>query len=856
MQRKAISEEKLKELSSDDLLQALDTNAQTGLTADEARKRLQEYGPNSLASKSISPIYKFLSYFWGPIPWMIEIAALLSVLVRHWEEFVIIMVLLIFNAVIGFWEEHKAENALAALKKGLALNARVLRGGEWKNIPAAELVPGDVIRIRLGDIIPADVKLFEGEYVNIDQSALTGESLPVSKKTGEIGYSGSVVKKGEMISVVANTGENTFFGRTAKLVASAGSSSHFQKAVMRIGDFLIFMALFLSFILISVELHRGEDALELIQFVLILVIASIPVAMPAVLSVTMALGALLLSKKKAIVSRLQAIEELAGVDILCTDKTGTLTKNILTLDRPYLFASNNDEECILAGSLASKEEDNDPIDLAIINSLKDKNVLSNYEQKHFVPFDPISKRTESTIVDNTGKERKYSKGAPQVIVQLCSLDTENKEKVDQVVNDYASKGYRTLGVAATNEQGNWVFLGILPLFDPPRDDSKQTIADAIDLGISVKMVTGDNTAIAREMSRKLNMGTNIRSVTGIFPEGANFDHYTTQIADQVESAEGFAEVYPEHKYGIVKALQEKDHIVMMTGDGVNDAPALKQADAGIAVSGATDAARAAAALILTAPGLSVIISAIKEARCIFMRMLSYTIYRIAMTFDIMLFVVLTMLLFPIVGGESYQPLTPFMIVLLALLDDIPIMTIAYDNTVISSKPVRWQMGWVLSISTVFGIMAVIQTFGLFLLGIHWINTPEWQNWIQIDPEHLQTIIFLQLVVGGHLLLFLTRSRKPFFYKPFPSKILFSAIVGTQILAMFICAYGWFVPSIPWMLIGLVWAYNLIWMIIQDIIKLIAYKIIDLKAAHHLKYFDLTHRELHPFQSQANSKREV
>lgn len=298
MQVETISEEKLKELSSDDLLQALETNGQTGLTENEASKRLQEYGPNSLTSKSISPLYKFLSYFWGPIPWMIEIAALLSVLVRHWEEFVIIMVLLIFNAVIGFWEEHKAENALAALKKGLALNARVLREGKWKNIPAAELVPGDVIRIRLGDIIPADVKLYEGEYVNIDQSALTGESLPVSKMAGEIGYSGSVVKKGEMISVVANTGENTFFGRTAKLVASAGSSSHFQKAVMRIGNFLIFMALVLSFILIWVELHRGENALELIQFVLILVIASIPVAMPAVLSVTMALGALLLSKKK------------------------------------------------------------------------------------------------------------------------------------------------------------------------------------------------------------------------------------------------------------------------------------------------------------------------------------------------------------------------------------------------------------------------------------------------------------------------------------------------------------------------------------------------------------------------------
>lgn len=852
MQIKAISEEKLKELSPEEIIQALGSHQQTGLTEEEAIKRLKNYGPNALESKSVSPLYKFLSYFWGPIPWMIEVAAILSALVRHWEEFVIIIVLLLFNAVIGFWEEHKAENALAALKKGLALQARVLRGGEWKVIPAAGLVPGDIIRIRLGDIIPADVKLCEGEYVNIDQSALTGESLPVSKKSGEIGYSGSVVKKGEMIAVVANTGEHTFFGRTAKLVASAGSSSHFQKAVMRIGNFLIFMALVLSFILIWVELHRGEHALELIQFVLILVIASIPVAMPAVLSVTMALGALLLSKKKAIVSRLQAIEELAGVDILCTDKTGTLTKNILTLDKPCLFNSTSDDECILAGALASKEEDNDPIDLAIINSLKDKSVLSSYKRTHFVPFDPVSKRTESTMVDKSGTERNYSKGAPQVIVGLCGLDEDKKKQADQVVNDYASKGYRTLGVAATNDQGNWVFLGILPLFDPPRDDSKQTIADAIDLGISVKMVTGDNTAIAREMSRKLNLGTKICSASGLFTEGGKFDHYTSQVTEQVERAEGFAEVYPEHKYGIVKALQEKDHIVMMTGDGVNDSPALKQADAGIAVSGATDAARAAADLILTAPGLSVIIQAIKEARCIFMRMLSYTIYRIAMTFDIMLFVVLTMLLFPVVGGESYQPLTAFMIVLLALLDDIPIMTIAYDNTVIPPKPVRWEMGWILSISTVFGVMAVIQTFGLFILGIHWMNSPEWQSLIKIDPSHLQTIIFLQLVVGGHLLLFLTRSREPFFCKPYPSKALFGAIIGTQILAVFICAYGWFVPSIPWELIGLVWAYNLVWMFVQDVIKLITYRLIDFKASHHIKFFNLVQRPLHSYQSRTSS----
>ena len=837
MEMQQISSEKAKGMSPEALFKALSSSSD-GLTVGEAGKRLDQYGPNALEEKKERPLLKFLGYFWGPIPWMIEVALILSLIVKRWVDAVIIGVLLVFNAAIGFWEEHKASNALAALKAGLALKARVLRGGKWQEVDAADLVPGDIVRLRLGEIIPADVKLIEGEYLSVDQSALTGESLPVNKKVGDIAYSGSAVKQGEMVALVTGTGGNTFFGRTAKLVGEAGAVSHFQKAVMRIGDFLIFVAVGLSIILIAVELHRGEPVLELIQFVLILVIASIPVAMPAVLSVTMALGALSLSKEKAIVSRLQAIEEMAGVDILCSDKTGTLTKNELTLGEPVLFGAKDAEALILAGALASRPEDKDAIDMSVINGLKDRSLLDKYNQTKFIPFDPVGKRTEGTVTGPDGQTSKYTKGAPQVILDLCDVDGETRTRAEKVVNDLAAKGYRTLGVAGSRADGGWHYLGILPLFDPPRDDSAETIAQAKQHGLKVHMITGDNVAIASEISGQLGMGTRIQAATELFKSNVDPTHLSPEAAQKVENADGFAQVFPEHKYGIVKAFQDRGHLVAMTGDGVNDAPALKQADIGIAVSGATDAARAAAALILTAPGLSVIIKAIEEARQIFERMMSYTIYRIAMTIDIMFFVVLAVLSF------DFTPLTAVMIIILALLDDIPIMTIAYDNTRIDPKPVRWQMSRVLSVSSVLGLLAVAETFGLLLIGWEWLKNPEWQQWIEIDKPHIQTMLFLQLVAGGHLMLFLTRTKKLFFIPPFPSPALFWAIVGTQIFAVLMCALGWLVPRLPWSLIGLVWVYNIVWMFIQDVVKVGVYYLIEDRPMHKQRYLKTVNQSLH------------
>ena len=582
-----------------------------GLTQAEAEKRLTQYGPNEIEEEKTNLFLKFLSYFWGPIPWMIEVAVILSGVVRHWPDFFIILLLLVANAVVGFWEEREAGNAIDALKAKLAIKARVKRDGKWINPPAREVVPGDIIRLRLGDIVPADARLLDGDSVEVDQSALTGESLPAEKKPGDPVFSGSIIRQGEIGALVYATGENTYFGKTAQLVETAHTVSHFQKAVLKIGNYLIILAVALVAVIITVAIFRGDPILSTLQFALVLTVAAIPVAMPTVLSVTMAVGARLLARKQAIVSKLVAIEELAGVDVLCADKTGTLTQNKLTLGDPFSVNNIPLEQVILDGALASRADNNDTIDLAVLGGVKDEQTLKSYEVVHFMPFDPVHKRTEATVKGADGKQFKVSKGAPQVILELSANKEQVKPAVDKAVNEFAARGFRSLGVARADQDGQWQFVGVLPLFDPPRVDAKETIATALAMGVKIKMVTGDALAIAKETAKKLDMGTNILDAAAL---GDSKKEETAQVAESIEKADGFAQVFPEHKFHIVDVLQKRGHIVGMTGDGVNDAPALKKADCGIAVSDATDAARAAAAIVLLTPGLSVIIDAIKESR--------------------------------------------------------------------------------------------------------------------------------------------------------------------------------------------------------------------------------------------------
>ena len=800
-----------------------------GLTAAEATKRLAEYGSNTLDVKTESKWHKLLGYFWGPLAYLIEAAAVISALRRDWPDFAVVTGLLFYNAAVGFWQDNKAANALAALKKGLAPRARVLRDGKWESIAAAELVPGDIVSIAAGQIVPADVTLIEGDYLSCDQAALTGESLPVSKKIGDSAFSGSIAKQGSMSGVVTATGGKTFFGRTANLVGAAGAKSHSQKAVGQVGDFLLVLAFLLALILVATQGYREVIAAHdwswdrigsIAQYVLVLLIASIPVALPAVMSVTMAIGAYALSLQKAIVSRLSAVEELAGVDVLCSDKTGTLTMNKLTVQAPIPYGTFKKEDVLVCAALATQKNSEDAIDLAVFGALLSTASVEGTKQTAFVPFDPVNKRTIATVVDGSGRTAHYAKGAPQAISALAKPDAQTLAKYQGDVSALAAKGERALGVARSDDGETWLLIGLISLMDPPRPDAKETIAQAKALGLNVKMVTGDDVAIGDQIAAQLGMGDHLLVASNVFPVGAKADALSPSVQDAVERADGFGRVFPEHKYEIVRALQARGHIVAMTGDGVNDAPALKQADCGIAVSGATDAASSAAALILTAPGLSTIINAIGVSREIFQRIEAYIYYRIAMTLDIMVVVVASIV------GFQFQPLTAIMIVALALLDDIPIMTIAYDNVPPAARPVRWNMTRIFFFSSIMGLLAIAETFGLLLIGMHWLLHSRLQDIISLDPNQLQTVVFLQLAVGGHLLLFSVRTKKAIYEPAYPSMKLLGAIVATQVVAVLICLFGIGVEAIPGAAILGVWIYCVVWLVIIDGLKLVYWRAVE------------------------------
>ena len=776
-----------------------------GLTAAQVEEARATYGFNEIPAHTEPAWRRLLRRFWGPIPWMIEGAAVLSAVVRKWEDFTIICVLLLVNVVIDYRQESQALNALEVLKEKLARTAIVLREGRWLEIPARELVPGDVVRIKIGDMVPADLTLLEGDYVQLDQSALTGESLPVSKGVGEEAYANAVVKMGEMVGRVTAIGTSTFFGRTVSLVAKAEEDerSHFQRAVIQVGNFLIAVAVFLAAGVFGVALWRGDPPLEIVRFCLVLLVASVPVALPAVLSVTMAVGAMKLAKHKAIVSRLVSIEELAGTDILCSDKTGTLTQNRMALGEPVCFGVAP-WEVLEAAAFASREENHDPLEIPVFAALDQEGRgarVRGARQLSYLPFDPIGKRTEAHV-EVEGEEWVVTKGAAQVVFDLCDPSTVPEEANEQVLA-LARRGNRTLAVARRRpDDAAFTLLGLLPFFDPPREDSAETLAQARELGLQVKMITGDNLAIAREVARMLEVEGAIHPAE-VLREG--------DVGELIEESGGFAEVMPEDKYRIVEALQQRGHIVAMTGDGVNDAPALSKADAGIAVSGATDAARAAADLVLTEPGLSVIVRAIEEARMIFGRMQSYAVFRISETLRVVLFMAFAILVF------NFYPVTAMMIIILALLNDIPILAIAYDNAVVAKVPVKWDMREVLTVAGVLGLAGVTSSFLIFL----------WLEYTGVPRELTQAILFLKLDVAGHSTIYVTRSgRHPFWSRPYPSLKLLVSALGTRILGTLIACYGLFMPAIGWWWVGVIYLYATAWFLFNDFLKVCTFKFLD------------------------------
>jgi len=843
-------------------LSELGVDRNKGLHGGDIEGRLRQYGPNEIEEREEPLWHRIFRRFWGPIPCMIEAAAILSAVVRKWEDFFIILVMLFVNAGLDFFQEHRALNALKALKKQLAKEVTVKRDSAFKRIPVRELVPGDIVKLRTGDIVPADVQLLEGDYLLIDQAALTGESLPVSKTIGEAGYANTIIKQGEMLAVVVNTGMHTNFSTVVTLVAKAQREkrSHFQKMVIQIGNFLIMITLALVLLIFMVALFRHEPFLEMARFALILTVAAIPVALPAVLSVTMAVGAMSLARRKAIVSRLTAIEELAGVDFFCTDKTGTLTKNEMQVSEPVVLEGFTERDLFLHAALASRLENSDPIELPIFRFIKEKYADINwkaYEQVNFVPFDPVRKRTEAEV-KHEGHRFHAVKGAAQVIVEMAGLNEEQARQLNEAVDRLASKGYRTLAVGRKQGGTPLELIGLIPLYDPPREESQAVIDEMHSYGVKVKMITGDNLAIAKEIGRLLGLEQRTirsaqlsgaasnellalvevltmviyRRLQGEVPlkearrfaadvmEEVNtlydtrllereFSHpHESAIVEMIEEVDIFAEVVPEDKYRIVDTLQKGGHIVAMTGDGVNDAPALKKADCGFAVSNATDAARAAADIILTAPGLSVISEAMQQARIIFARMKSYATFRIAETIRIILFLTLSIVVF------DFYPITALMIILLALLNDIPILAIAYDNTKVHKSPVRWRMHDLLLVSTLLGISGVAASFVLFFI-LREQGFPD---------DMIRTFLFLKLIIAGHSTVYVTRSEGWFWQRPWPSPLLFGSTFGTEIIGTVIAVYGVLITPIGWKYALYIWGYALLWFLVNDVVKIFAYKI--------------------------------
>jgi len=851
----------------------------TGLTQEEVQERLKKYGYNELNEKEESWLHRLFRRFWGPIPWMIEVAAILSAIAHRWEDLAVILFMLFVNAFVDFYQESKALSAIAVLKQKLARKALVLRDGEWRSIDAKEIVPDDIIKVKIGDVVPADCDLLGGgDFLQVDQSALTGESLPVNKQTGETLYANAIVKQGEMVAKVTATALNTYFGKTVGLVAKAQKeeSGHFQKMVIKVGDFLIIMTIFLIAIIIWHGIKNDEPILDLLIFALILTISAIPVAMPAVLTVTMALGARVLATKEAIVTKLSAIEEAAGMDILCSDKTGTLTQNKMSLADPYVVKGFDRNKLMLFAAFASKKENEDPIEKPIFDYIKKRNLTQKFVQakmKKFIPFDPVHKKTEGLY-----EEYIYTKGAPQVVIELCYENEFDKKTAYQRVEEFAQKGFRTLGVAYKKcEEDKYHFVGLLPLFDPPREDSKEAIAEANAKGVAVKMVTGDNTAVAKYIAGLLGIGTDIEDIKELKGESTKEYVYLSEILSRsilktvktelseeelkvavdkivnevkkelaaqpleegsvkkhesdiiriIENTNGFAQVFPEDKYYIVEKLQKADHIVGMTGDGVNDAPALKKADCGIAVSGATDAARAAADIVLMAPGLHVIVDAIEQARIVFERMKSYVVYRIAETIRILMFMTLAIVVF------DFYPITAIMIILLALLNDIPIMTIAYDNTKVEAKPVRWDMKVVFVLSSWLGVAGVMSSFLIFYITMVYLKShpdtamflPEVPSWVNMKDDKsflgfVQTLFFVKLIIAGHYTIFNTRIADWFFKKPYPSWPLFLASFITALIGTGIGLYSFdLMTRINWQWALFLWGYVTTWFVFNDIVKM-------------------------------------
>jgi H+-transporting ATPase len=839
-----------------------------GISSAEAERLLQIHGRNELPEKKTPGWVIFLRCLWGPMPIAIWIACIIEFALENWPDGGILLAIQFGNATIGWYETTKAGDAVAALKKSLKPLATVKRDGEWKNIDAALVVPGDLVKLGSGSAVPADCSINEGQ-IDVDEAALTGESLPVTMNEGDMPKMGSTVVRGETDATVQLTGLKTFFGKTALLLQSVEAdlgNIHYVLAKVMFGLTSLSLVLCLTcfgYLMGAVHVHF-RDALE---FTVVLLVVSIPIAIEIVVTTTLALGSRELSHQRVIVTRLSAIEMMAAVNMLCSDKTGTLTLNKMEIQDhcPTFMEGMTRHGVLVLAALAAKwrEPPRDALDTMCLGSA-DLDECDKYEQLEFMPFDPKIKRTEATLKGPDGQVFKVTKGAPNIVLALCKNKDKIGAEVQSIIEDLAGRGIRCLTVARTLADGEWYMAGILTFLDPPRPDTKLTISRSREYGVGVKMITGDHLLIAKEMARMIDMGTNILSPEGLpkFPESGDprdIPHNLHEThGDMMLGCDGFAHVYPEHKYLIVETLRQKGYTCAMTGDGVNDAPALKRADVGVAVHGATDAARAAADMVLTEPGLSVVVDAMIIARGVFQRMLSFLIYRVSATLQLVFFFFVACFMLPPnkynvskeSAGENSQffhiPVLMFM--LITLLNDGTLMSIGYDNVFPSPRPQRWNLRALFLVAAVLAFVALVSSLLLLWMALdanleHPGRENSWFGWLglpYIQYSQIVTMLYLKVSISDFLTLFSARTGQNAFWAIQPSAVLWIGAVFSLALSTVVASFwpSWDADGIK--VLGLargdhfqhhmmpvfVWAWCLVWWWIQDAAKVATYEFME------------------------------
>jgi H+-transporting ATPase len=799
--------------SAPDALAALHVNPDTGLTHAEVDVRRKDHGYNEVAEKKGHPVLKFLSKLWGVSAWMLELIMVLSAVLGKFSDLAVVSALLLVNAVLSFMQEHRAAGVVETLRRRLQVSARVLRDSTWQLIAARDLVPGDIVRVRPGDIIPADVKLLTGA-LTVDQSALTGESKDADKTPGDVLSSGSVVRRGEGNGMVLLTGAKTYFGRTTELVQQARPKLHIEAVVAKVVRWLFIIVGALLGVVVVLSLIRSVPFLETVPLMLVLLMSAVPVALPVMFTVSMAVGSKELAKRGVLVTRLSAAEDAATMDVLCVDKTGTITMNQLAVTGVIPLGRASENDVLFAGALASQEADQDPIDLAFLAAARERNIFWGgpaVSPVSFAPFDAKNRRTEA-VVEQNGQRLRVMKGAVRTVAQACGLQPPAIEELEARISESALKGYRTLAVARGPETGAPALVGLVTLYDPPRPDAKQLIATLHELGVTVKLLTGDALAVASEIARGVGL-PNIRRVSDLKAAGAQAGN---KAVDLLAGADGFAEVYPEDKYIVVQHLQAAGHVTGMTGDGVNDAPALRQAEVGIAVSSATDVAKGAASVVLTESGLTNIVALVEQGRSTYQRVLTWIINKISRTILKAAFVAIAFM----VSGKFV--ISAFAMLLLVFMTDFAQIALATDRVHPSAKPETWNIGGFVTVSVAQGVaMAAEALFGL------WIG---WSYFgLTADDNALHTFSFLMLLYLSVFSIVSARERRRF-WTTIPGRSLATALVTDALVGTTLTVVGipGFMP-LPWWQMLTVFGYAIVsCLVVNDVVKvaMIKWRLLD------------------------------